>query len=147
MAGRNVHERRHGHAGFHKRNKEIREIQDRAEEEKRAVGDIVTATIGGKVVHWINSYGGPGAAVATAAASAAAGSGANSGYIGGGGKAAASATAGASEATESSYTPSKPAAAGDWERLAYYDQDSATAEGLVFLSNMGGQGGSGVWDT
>ncbi|KAL4979663.1 hypothetical protein BDW66DRAFT_94890 [Aspergillus desertorum] len=44
------HERRHAH------------------QEKRAVGDIVTATIDGKVVSWVNEYAGGAAATATATA-------------------------------------------------------------------------------
>ncbi|KAL3465470.1 hypothetical protein BJX64DRAFT_252471 [Aspergillus heterothallicus] len=47
------HERRHAHHKSH--------------EEKRAVGDIVTATIDGKVVTWVNTYDG-GADTATATA-------------------------------------------------------------------------------
>ncbi|KAI9370438.1 hypothetical protein BJX61DRAFT_91168 [Aspergillus egyptiacus] len=47
------HERRH--AAFHAR-----------EEEKRAVGDMVTATINGKVVSWVNEYAGGAAPAATA---------------------------------------------------------------------------------
>jgi hypothetical protein len=45
------HERRHAH---------------KAHEEKRAVGDIVTAVIDGKVVSWTNEYAGGAAATATA---------------------------------------------------------------------------------
>lgn len=35
---------------------------------------------------------------------------------------------------------------GAWSRTAYYNADSKSAEGLVFLNNRGGQG-SGVWDS
>lgn len=34
---------------------------------------------------------------------------------------------------------------GDYKRTGYYDADSGTAEGLVFLNQKGGQG-SGVFD-
>ncbi|KAL4878383.1 hypothetical protein BJY04DRAFT_195887 [Aspergillus karnatakaensis] len=49
------HERRHAAA-------------HRSHEEKRAVGDIVTAVIDGKVVSWVNEYAGGVAATATVAA-------------------------------------------------------------------------------
>lgn len=34
---------------------------------------------------------------------------------------------------------------GDWSRIASYNAEKGTADGLVFLNLMGGQG-SGVWD-
>ncbi|KAL2857097.1 hypothetical protein BJY01DRAFT_158287 [Aspergillus pseudoustus] len=48
------HERRHAHQKFH--------------EEKRDVGDVVTATIDGKVVSWVNTYDGAATAATTDAA-------------------------------------------------------------------------------
>ncbi|KAF2099911.1 hypothetical protein NA57DRAFT_75414 [Rhizodiscina lignyota] len=147
-ARRTVHERRHGHAGFHKRNKEIREMQE------RQIGATVTATINGETVHWINEYGGPGGSPSTSAAAAstpssAAGSG-DAGFIGAAvdsveAAAAPTTSSSADSATSSSSTASTPVASGDWVRSAYYKQDSQTAQGMVFLNNMGGSA-SGVFD-
>lgn len=119
----NSSERRHGHG-----------------HQERAVGDIVTATINGQVVTWANNYGGAAAAtpapsassVGVAAAPAAAPS-----------KAAQSSSA--PKVEKNSSIPVVNAGAGNWGRQAYYNAESTTADGLVFLNNMGGQG-SGVFD-
>ncbi|KAK5101344.1 target of Sbf [Lithohypha guttulata] len=108
------HQRKHGHAHGH---------------QERAVGDIVTATINGDVVTWVNTFGGPptdSPAAATPAAEAA---------------------KVASQAPKPSPTsaPKVNAGAGNWGRQAYYNAVEGTADGLVFLNNMGGQG-SGVFD-
>ena len=140
-ARRASQERRHGHAAFHKREKEVREVQDRAEAEKRKVGDTVTATINGQVVHWVNEYAGPAAATPTPAAAAAAAAPAApaaAGYI------ATDDKSNKGKGSQGS-SSSKPVAAGDWARIAYYDSDSQTAEGLTWLNNMGGAG-SGTFD-
>ncbi|KKK17789.1 hypothetical protein P175DRAFT_0428313 [Aspergillus ochraceoroseus IBT 24754] len=55
--------RTHGHQRRHAAAHE-------AHEAKRAVGDVVVATIDGKAVSWINEYAGAGAATATATATA-----------------------------------------------------------------------------
>lgn len=164
-ARRSVHERRHGHADFHKHNKEVREAQEAAE--KRDVGDMVTATIDGQVVSWTNMWDGHG--VATPAAGSGSGSnpgvqaaGAAGGLIGNVVESiAAVATGGASwqgsssgsgsgsgssgNSGSSSSSSSGSGSAGDWSRTGYYDSDSQTADGIAFLNNMGGQG-SGVFD-
>ncbi|KAH8682396.1 putative TOS1-like glycosyl hydrolase-domain-containing protein [Xylariales sp. PMI_506] len=105
--------------------------QAEAQEDKRAVGDVVTATINGQVVTWVNTYSG-----ATNAAQA------NSGKSGTG-SAATSKTQSTKTATGSSSTST--AAAGDYQRIAYYNANSQEADGVTFLGNYGGTG-SGVWD-
>lgn len=130
MAKRSPHERRHDHAEFHKREKEILERVAEAEKkgtaEKRALGDLVVATINGQVVSWLNDYDGKGGSPPAATAAP---------------EVAAASVPGSNKA------PFVPSAvpAGDWGRAGYYNSDSKVADGLVFLNNMGGQG-SGVFD-
>lgn len=131
LGGRDVkpsfHARRHGHAHKH----------GHAAQEKRGLGDIVTATIDGKVVTWANDYDGG------AAPTPAPGSGAppklNNKKVNKGGD---------SEGTPASPHKSSPsinAGLGKWARQAYYDAESGTAEGLTFLNHHGGEG-SGTFD-
>lgn len=126
-----LHERRqYGHAHFHRRHKEVREIQEnRFVEEKRSVGDLVIATIDGKVVSWTNQY--DGGAQPTAAAASPAGQ---------------TEDQAADHASPKAATPTTNAGNGQWGRQAYYNAEQQTADGLTFLNNMGGQG-SGVFDT
>ena len=120
--------RRHNHQHFHARDKQIRGVQDKHEvEEKRAAGDMVTATINGQVVSWVNQYSGPGTG-ATATPE-----------VDGATVTAASAT------SVESPIPSVNAGPGNWARQAYYNAENGTDAGLVFLNHMGGQG-SGVFD-
>lgn len=49
---------RHGHQPLHHRHGKVKEV------EKRAVGDLVSATIDGQLVSWTNVYAGPGVATA-----------------------------------------------------------------------------------
>lgn len=95
-------------------------------EEKRDLGDWITATINGDVVSWLNpGAGGPAATSPTGVSSPDVGS--------------AAAPAPASPA------PTLNLGSGTWARQAYYDASSGVADGLVFLNNMGGQG-SGTFD-
>ncbi|KAK5056194.1 hypothetical protein LTR84_012747 [Exophiala bonariae] len=126
------HERRHAHQHLHQQVHEARDTQDDIIEEKRGLGDWVTATINGDVVSWKNEYaGGAAPAAATPAPVPASGS-----------------VPPASPA--GSYSAPAPAASvntgsGTWGRQAYYNAEQGVADGLVFLNNMGGQG-SGVFD-
>ncbi|KAK2810865.1 hypothetical protein FQN49_008504 [Arthroderma sp. PD_2] len=111
-----IHERRHGHSHqrFH---------------EKRAVGDMVTATIDGKVVTWANDYNGGAPAAPTPAPGAPASGPQVKGY---------SAPKDNSK-PEPSNKPSAPVnvGPGQWGRVAYYDSDGGEADGLTFLNNEG----------
>lgn len=109
-----IHQRRHNHQHFHGHNKEIREIQDR-----EAKGEEVTVTMGGKVEHWTNQYGGdsPASSASTTAPAA--------------GNPAAPATP-AEKAP--SAAPSFHAGTGSWGRQAYYSAADGVREGLVFLT-------------
>lgn len=59
---------------------------------------------------------------------------------------AAAASSSASTAAAEPSTSTVAASGGDYVRTAYYDSDSGTASGLVFLANYGGQG-SGAWSS
>ena len=150
-----LHDRRHGHQQFHGHNKEVREAEDHAEEVKRQIGTLVTATMAnGAVITFTNEYGAaatttPAATTSTATVVAAASSKASS----------SSAAAAASEqmgsvtpvaarsasSSSAASSPSAYASSGSWTRQAYYSADKGTADGVVFLNNMGG-GASGVFN-
>jgi hypothetical protein len=159
LAKKSIHERRHGHAQYHESQKEKREL------ERKAVGDMVVATINGQVVSWINQYDGhelgqakptpapapvsnppatnPAPAPVQPAAEAPA--------------APAAAPAQAAPAASNPSPEAKPAinnkfkaspeavARGDWAQVAYYNSEENIAHGVTFLNNRGGQG-SGVFD-
>jgi hypothetical protein len=111
-------------------------------EEKRAVGDWVTAVINGQTVSWQNAFGGGAAPAAATPAPSASGAkvahGANSW--------APSSKAPASQAySQPSAVPSSSPGSKSWSRQAYYNAAQGVADGLVFLNNNGGQG-SGIFD-
>lgn len=143
LARRSAHERRHAHGHGHAH---LHHARDAAlKQEKRGLGDMVTAVIDGQVVSWINEY--DGVAAATSAASTAAP--APSAYA----PSESSneyATAASSAASASAY-PSVSSSDDDssstvsWTRQAYYDASAGTSDGLVFLNHEGGSG-SGVFD-
>lgn len=118
--------KRHGHQHLHHKKAE--------QKEERDVGDVVYATINGQVVSWINTYSGETVAANVNAASA-------TSAVTTSTKASSTSTS-----TKSSSTSTSTAAAGDYSRIAYYNAEDQTANGIVFLNNLGGAG-SGVWDT
>lgn len=146
------HDRRHGHQQFHGHNKEVREAEDHADEVKRGIGSLVTATeANGAVVTFTNQYGAAATtkptttstatvvAIASSIASSSSAAAASE-QMGSVTPVAASSISSSSAATASGY-----ASSDSWARQAYYSSDHGTADGLVFLNNMGG-GGSGVFD-
>ncbi|SLM34217.1 Domain of unknown function DUF2403, glycine-rich [Lasallia pustulata] len=160
------HDRRHGHQKMHERNREVREIEDHVEEVKRGVGSVVTMTMAnGKVITFTNAYGSAAATTSThttsthttstatvvaatsssAPSSSAYAAAATSSSAPSSSAYAAAATAASSASSSSSTAAYASAASGSWTRQAYYSSDQGTADGLVFLNNMGG-GGSGVFD-
>ncbi|EGC47378.1 conserved hypothetical protein [Histoplasma capsulatum var. duboisii H88] len=114
-----IHERRHhGHQHLHKR-----------ANDKRAVGDMVTATINGQVVSWVNQYAGGAPPPAPT-------------------QAPASPPVEGTEGTK--YPTNDPSpivdpGAGNWARQGYYNSAEGQADGLVFLNHHGGDK-SGVFD-
>ncbi|KAJ8119369.1 hypothetical protein ONZ43_g3665 [Nemania bipapillata] len=126
------HAKRHGHQHLHKKHHE--------QNEERAVGDVVVATIDGQVVSWINTYAGPTAdAAADSSAPAATTSAASVD--------SATTTKSASKSKQTSSASSTSTITGDFVRTAYYNAESGDADGLVFLANVGSPGVSGTWDT
>ncbi|KAL2004362.1 hypothetical protein VTN02DRAFT_2008 [Thermoascus thermophilus] len=132
----NFHRRRHDHHHLHSRSQESSEAQ----EQKRAVGDIVTATINGQVVQWVNAWdGGAGSgsdAVAVPPAIPAAIEVAANSYH-----------SIKSRVDSTAETPGASIKTGgaSWSRQAYYNAQSGESSGLTFLNHNGGQG-SGVFD-
>ncbi|KAI1501207.1 putative TOS1-like glycosyl hydrolase-domain-containing protein [Biscogniauxia marginata] len=123
------HSKRHGHRHLHKKYHE--------EEEMKKREDMVVATINGQVQSWVNDYFGPAAATATPAPEA------------------VPTYASSEDSAASTYSASKTTASssketdvptGAYPRIAYYNADDKTAEGLVFLNHHGGEN-SGVFDT
>ncbi|KAI0126512.1 TOS1 protein [Xylariales sp. AK1849] len=121
------HAKRHGHQNLHKKYTEEKE-------EKRALGDLVVATIDGKVETWANNWSGESTATAAAAAATTAGS---TTHV---------ASSKVSSASSSTSTSSDYVAAGDYERVAYYNAETLEADGVAFLGSYGGAG-SGTFDT
>lgn len=156
-----AHDRRHGHQQFHGHNKEVREAEERAEEVKRSVGSLVTATMAnGAVITFTNKYGAASATTSTTTTSTAtvlavsssiatSSSAASSSKSTSSSAASVTPVAATSSKSSSSSAPASTASAyassGSWARQAYYSSDKGTADGVVFLNNMGG-GASGVFD-
>ncbi|KAK5092096.1 target of Sbf [Exophiala xenobiotica] len=106
----------------------------------RAVGDWVTVTMDDQIVSWPNEYAGPASATPAPTSSSVDAPLAP--------MPSSNIQAHVPSAPTAEKNPSVPAVnagAGNWGRQAYYNADIATADGLVFLNNMGGQG-SGVFD-
>ncbi|KAI1827149.1 putative TOS1-like glycosyl hydrolase-domain-containing protein [Xylaria intraflava] len=127
------HSKRHGHQHLHKKYHE--------QQEARAVGDIVTATIDGQVVSWTNTYAGPTGAADEGADSSAKTTAATTK------KPAESKTTTKASKPTSSASGDKNPITGDFVRSAYYCAKTGDADGLVFLANVGSPGVSGTWDT
>ena len=121
-ARRSKHVRKHAHGPAHG--------HGRRAHGKRAVGDIVTATINGDVVSWTNIYDGSTPSTSTAAP-------ANS---------TAPSTAYSAPGSSESVALGNTTTDGCWGRNGYYNADSQESDGLVFLNHFGGADGSGVFD-
>lgn len=137
-------ERRHAHGHGHAHLHHARDAA--AKEEKRGLGDIVTAVIDGEVVTWANEYAG-GAATSTAAAVSSVATSAPAAYssVASAASSAASASAYSSSSSSDDDDSSSSSSGSGWTRQAYYDSEAGTSDGLVFLNHEGGSG-SGVFD-
>lgn len=134
-----------GHQYLHDGHGKVKNV-DEPQLSKRAVGDLVSATIDGVLVSWTNIYAGPGVATDVPIPGAVDDT---------------NATTSATDATEdtdmtsqsstispitsssisSSSTSTAQANSGDWTRQAYFNAASGTAEGLTFLNHFGGTDG------
>ena len=154
--------KRHGHEHVQKHQRHGHE--EAPEAEKRALGDLVIATIDGQVVSWLNNWSGESttaAAVPTTTAAAAAtvttapaatstvdapnrviskSKASSSSAV-----ASSSSASKASTSSKSSAVASQTASSGSWSRKAYYNSESGSADGVTFLNHNGGSG-SGVFD-
>ncbi|KAK5134351.1 hypothetical protein LTR08_006531 [Meristemomyces frigidus] len=132
---RSAHARRHAHGHVH---------QHHARD--AAVGDLVVATINGVVESWTNEYSGEAStsAPASSATEAPATYSAAVSVIQNNVVASSSSAAAASSTLDSS-SDSTTSSSGGWSRTAYYDSESGTKDGLVFLNHNGGSG-SGSFD-
>ncbi|KAL1303661.1 hypothetical protein AAFC00_007016 [Neodothiora populina] len=153
--------KRHGHEHLEKHKRHAHEAAQQAENDKRALGDVVIATIDGQVVSWLNNWSGeattaaeaaaPATTLATSAAPAATTAAAETSAVEASSSSAVN-TFNRVAAQKASSTPSSSGAAatqtstsGSWSRQAYYNAASGHADGVVFLNHNGGQG-SGVFD-
>ncbi|KAL9077769.1 MAG: hypothetical protein Q9161_000141 [Pseudevernia consocians] len=147
----NSHHRRHaaaaahhhgGHQHLHYRHGKVKVVEE-SQLSKRAVGDLVSATIDGQLVSWTNVYAGPGVATDAPVLGAVDDTGAST--------SGTDKTEGTDE-TSQSYTLSStmttstssasastaPVTSGGWARQAYFNAASGTAEGVTFLNHFGG---------
>lgn len=106
---------------------------------KMEVGNMVTPTINGQVVSWINEYNGH--TIASAMSSAAATNAVSTNIALVPTSAPASTTISTSTpAPSSSQPPSDQVDDTHWQQHAYYNMENQTVEGLTFLNNMGSHG-------
>ncbi|KAL2436814.1 PGA52-like protein [Exophiala dermatitidis] len=134
------HQRRYAHKHLHHHERQASAVEEEQHaEEKRGVGDWVTAVIDGQTVSWINQWS--GVAANSAAGSAAASPSPTAVFSA---SAVEASSAAAYRAPASSASAS--VGTGQWGRQAYYNAEQGVADGLVFLNHHGGQG-SGVFDT
>lgn len=113
---------------------------------KRAVGDLVSATIDGQLVSWTNIYAGSGVATdapVLRAADDTSASTSNADTTEGTGSTSQSSTVSSltTTSTSSSTTSTTLASSEGWARQAYFNAASGTAEGLTFLNHFGGTDG------
>ena len=152
------HHRRHaaaakhhhgGHQYLHNRRGGVEEVEE-THLSKRAVGDVVSATIDGQLVSWINVYAGPGVATDAPVPGGANDASASTSDMdttedtemtSQGSTWSSSTTTSTSSSSSSSSTSTAPASNGGWARQAYFNAASGTAEGLTFLNHFGGMDG------
>ena len=108
---------------------------------RRAVGDMVVATIDGQVVSWANEYAGPGASPNTAAAQP----------LPEPQTTLATSFGSPSQVPSTTSTPASPdpinplphadssgGGSGQWARQAYFNAEAGSSNGFTFLNHFGG---------
>ncbi|KAL8888197.1 MAG: hypothetical protein Q9215_004320 [Flavoplaca cf. flavocitrina] len=111
---------------------------------RRAVGDMVVATIDGQVVSWANEYAGPGASPNTAAAQP----------LPEPQTTLATSFGSPSQVPSTTSTPTSPdpinplphadssgGGSGQWARQAYFNAEAGSSNGFTFLNHFGGTSG------
>lgn len=145
-----AHIRRHGHAAFHDHQDDSELAESTVEEDLKKRADVIVATIAGQVVSWKNNWYGPDGSNPTPTPAA------NKpdtpvvpAVVFAKPTSAPAAKAPNAPAKSTKAASSKPGAANGnsaYTRTGYYDAESQTLDGLVFLGNYGGAG-SGVFDS
>ncbi|KAL8733535.1 MAG: hypothetical protein Q9181_003551 [Wetmoreana brouardii] len=135
----NVHAHRHAHQHVHHAKREHALVG-------RAVGDMVTATINGQVVSWVNQYAGPGGTPKTPAAQPAPVQTTLAKSVGPPAQPSTISTPASSAAPDTS-NPSpqggvSSGSSGSWVRQAYYNAEAGTSDGFMFLNHFGGTKGT-----
>lgn len=154
----------HGHHHLHRRDKAIPDLQQRDEHTKRAVGDLVIATIDGQRVSWINSYSGPPAPAPESFPTPIAANDVVFETVVGTTFVTISASCSTTSKTLASHHSTTPtssnvasvppptdkdvhATTGSWTRQAYYNAASGYSKGFTFLNHHGEtNGASGTSD-
>lgn len=132
-----------GHQYLHDRHGKVKEV-DEPQLSKRAVGDLVSATIDGVLVSWTNIYAGPGVATDAPVLGAVDDANASTDASGDTDVPPQSSTSPATTTSSSFSTTGQAtsqATSGSWARQAYYNAASGTADGLTFLNHFGGTDG------
>ena len=138
----------HNHAGhqhLHSRHAKVKEVEEHPFS-KRAVGDLVSATIDGQLVSWTNVYAGPGVATDTPVLGAIDDTTASSSETDTTEDTDTTSQGSTSSPTTttsilSSSSSTATATTQGWTRQAYFNAASGAAEGLTFLNHFGGTDG------
>lgn len=132
-----------GHQHLHNRHAKIKEVEE-SQLSKRAVGDLVFATIDGQRVSWTNVYAGPGVATDAPVFEAVADmstlkSDLDTDTTEDIDRTSQTSTSSSAMTTNtpSSGIATAPATSQGWVRQAYFNAASGTAEGLTFLNHFG----------
>lgn len=134
-----------GHQYLHDRHGKVKGVEE-SRLSKRAVGDLVSATIDGQLVSWTNVYAGPGVATdapvlgaiddtSASTSDADTTEDTNTTYQ------SSTLSSSTTTSTSSSSTSSAPATGEGWTRQAYLNAASGAVEGLTFLNHFGGTDG------
>ena len=135
-----MHNHHSGHQHLHHRHgNKVKEVE-KPQVSKRAVGDVVSATIDGQLVSWINVYAGPTDAPVLEAVDSTSASNTNADT------AELPDMTSVASFTTTTGTPSSTlstamATSEDWARRAYFNAANGTVEGLTFLNHFGGRDG------
>jgi len=142
---RKEHGQEHGghHHYLHNRHGKMRDVQARGQN-KGGVGELVSASIDGKLATWINMYSGQGVATPVPSSSSV---GSATEAVGTSALLSVSAkTAQASIAPSTAMPQSNidtslgSNGGGGWTREAYYNAAGGTADGVTVLNHFGGSG-------
>ena len=151
----NGHHRRHaagaehhyggGHQHLHHGHGKVKEVEE-LQLLKRAVGDLVSATIDGQLVSWTNVYAGPAVATDSPKLGAVADTSASTSDANTTEDAVLTSQSSTlsytmTTSSSSSSTSTASATSGGWARQAYFNAASGTVEGFTFLNHFGGTDG------